>query len=86
MNLIWGTKISQKCTSRLESLDAWSATKAISALRNYKIRRHHTKIIRPVDLEQRIFPPQIYIFNFTKTQNFWFDVRSVITVYLHEPG
>jgi len=86
MNLIWGTHISQKCTSRLESLDAWSVTKASSTPRNYKVRRHHTKISRPVDLAPRMFLPEIYNFNFTKMQNFWFDVSSVIPVHLHEPA
>ena len=36
MNLIWGTQISQKYTSRLESLDDYTVTKASSTLRTYK--------------------------------------------------
>jgi len=56
-------------------------TEASSTLRNYKIRRHHTKISRPVDLAPGIFSPEICIFNFTKTQNFcWYQQCNCCTL------
>ena len=74
-----------KFTSRLESLDSWSVTKASSTLRNYKIKRHHTKISGPVDLAPGIFSLE-FISTILQIRKFLVRCQRCNSIHLHEPG